>query len=97
MAISVHLAGNQADKRQYNLLTNIKYKNHIEANYGLKQGHVAYGVTKLSQFRKAFKTTSEYGGGSPRKCFVFLALSHSCFFGVSTGQSDMYSSLKHEP
>lgn len=97
MTINVHLAGNLPDKRQQNLLMNLEYKNHIEANYGLNQGHVAYGVTKLSQLTKAFKTTSEYGGGSPRKCFVFLALSHSSFFGVSTGQSDMYSSLKHEP
>lgn len=50
---------------------NLKYKNHIEANYGLNQGHVAYGVTKLSQLTKAFKTTSEYGGEAPGSALCF--------------------------
>lgn len=50
---------------------NLKYKNHIEANYGLNQGHVAYAVTKLSQLTKAFKTTSEYGGEAPGSALCF--------------------------
>lgn len=51
---------------------NLKYKNHIEANYGLKQGHVAYGVTKLSQLRKAFKTTSYMEGEAPGSALCFV-------------------------